>query len=92
MELLRAQLEVRRRRVDDDLFVDYGWIQLLYSGDSDAQEIAYHQNQDRWFEKDMSVFRSLIARGQTAIDVGANMGFGGCPVRRGTLTAIPPGL
>jgi len=71
----RGQLDLRRRRTDGDLFVDYGWIRLLYSGDSDDQEIAYHMNQQRWYQKDMNVFRSLIAPGQTAIDVGANMGF-----------------
>jgi FkbM family methyltransferase len=74
-ELKRASLEVRRRRCSGDLFVDYGWIRLLYSGDSDDQEIAYHLNQNRWHEKDMHVFRSLLAPGRTAIDVGANLGF-----------------
>lgn len=73
-ETKRLQLDQRNRRSDGDLFVDYGWIRLLYSGDSDDQEIAYHLNQARWYEKDMHVFRSLLAPGQTAIDVGANMG------------------
>lgn len=71
----RAELDLRIRRADGDLFVDYGWIRLLYSGDSDSQEIAYHMNQERWYEKDMHVFRNLLAPGETAIDVGANMGF-----------------
>lgn len=71
----RASLEARRRRKDGDLFVDYGWIRLLYSGDRDDQEISYHLNQKHWYEKDMHVFRSLLAPGQTAIDVGANLGF-----------------
>ena len=74
-EAKRAELELRRRRSAGDVFVDYGWIRLLYSGDSDEQEILYHQNQARWYEKDMGVFRSLVAPGQTAIDVGANLGF-----------------
>jgi FkbM family methyltransferase len=58
-----------------DVFVDYGWIRLLYTGDGDMQEVFYHLNQARWHEHDMTVFRSLIAPGQTVIDVGANMGF-----------------
>ena len=74
-EVKRAELELRRRRVSGDLFVDYGWIKLLYSGDADGQEVAYHLNQDHWHEKDLHVFRSLLAPGQTAIDVGANLGF-----------------
>lgn len=74
-DLKRARLELRRRRCEDDLFVDYGWIKLLYSGDSDTQELVYHLNQARWYEKDMNVFRSLLAPGQTALDVGANVGF-----------------
>jgi FkbM family methyltransferase len=71
----RAQLDLWKRRAPSDLFVDYGWIRLLYSGDSDDQEVAYHMKQDIWYEKDMHVFRSLLAPGQTAIDVGANIGF-----------------
>ena len=55
--------------------MDYDWIRLLYSGDGDYQEIAYHRNQSQWHEKDLMVFRSLLAPGQTAIDVGANLGF-----------------
>ena len=74
-ETKRAHLELLHRRCSGDLFVDYGWIRLLYSSDGDGQEIAYHQNQAAWHEKDMHAFRSLLAPGQTAVDVGANMGF-----------------
>jgi FkbM family methyltransferase len=74
-EIKRAELEVRRRRTTGDLFIDYGWIRLLFSGESDRQEISYHLNQARWYEKEMNVYRSLIAPGQTAVDVGANIGF-----------------
>src|ERR1039458_5553381 len=74
-EMKRAHLELLKRRCRGDLFVDYGWIKLLYSSDSDDQEVAYHLNQAHWHEKDMNVFRSLLAPGQTAVDVGANMGF-----------------
>ncbi len=74
-ELKRATLDARRRRVAGDLFIDYGWIKLLYSGDGDVQELDYHCNQARWHDKEMHVFRSLIAPGQTVIDVGANLGF-----------------
>lgn len=74
-EVKRAELELRRRRVSGDLFVDYGWIRLLYRGDSDGQEVAYHLNQAHWYKEDLHVFRSLLAPGQTAIDVGANLGF-----------------
>jgi FkbM family methyltransferase len=74
-ELKRTQLDRRKRRADGDLFVDYGWIRLLYTGDGDEQEIAYHLNQKRWHEKDVSIFENLLAPGQTAIDVGANLGF-----------------
>jgi FkbM family methyltransferase len=59
----------------EDLLVDYGWIRLLYSGDRDEQEIAYHQSQAHWHDKDITMFRSLLAPGRTAIDVGANLGF-----------------
>lgn len=74
-EVLRARLLLRKRLHPGDLFIDYGWIKLLYSGDSDAQEVAYHLHQAIWYEKSMQVFRSLLAPGQTAIDVGANSGF-----------------
>jgi FkbM family methyltransferase len=74
-EIARAQLDLRKRRTVGDLYLEYGWIRLLYSGDSDGQELSYHMNQARWYEKDMVVLRSLLAPGQTAIDVGANLGF-----------------
>jgi FkbM family methyltransferase len=72
----RAMLEARRRAAGSgDMYVDYGWIKLLYSGDGDEQEIYYHLYQNRYHEKDMTIFRSLLAPGQTAVDVGANLGF-----------------
>ncbi len=75
-EVKRIELDLRRKRADsDDLFIDYGWIRLLYSGDQDEQEIAYHQCQAHWHDKDITMFRSLLAPGRTAIDVGANLGF-----------------
>jgi FkbM family methyltransferase len=76
VEAKRIELDLRRRCAGSgDLFIDYGWIRLLYSGDRDEQEIAYHQRQACWHEQDMSIFRSLLAPGRTAIDVGANLGF-----------------
>ena len=75
VQAARTLLEARRRRTGGDLFVDYGWIKLLYSGDGDMQEVSYHMNQAQWHDKDMLAFRSLLAPGQVAIDVGANMGF-----------------
>jgi FkbM family methyltransferase len=74
-EAMRARLEYRRRRCSGELYVDYGWVRLLYSGDGDRQEIAYHLHQAEWHRHDMHAFRSLIAPGQTVVDVGANMGF-----------------
>ena len=73
-ELKRTQLDRRKRRADGDLFVDYGWIRLLYTGDGDEQEIAYHLNQKRCTKR-TGIFENLLAPGQTAIDVGANLGF-----------------
>jgi FkbM family methyltransferase len=72
---MRARLEARRRRQSGDLFIDYGWVKLLYSGDGDVQEIAYHLHQAEWHRHDMHVLRSLVGPGETAIDVGANLGF-----------------
>lgn len=74
-ESKRASLDIRRRLRGRDLFVDYGWIRLLYTGDGDMQEVFYHLKQARWYEHDMNIFRSLVAPGQTVVDVGANMGF-----------------
>ena len=74
-DVKRVQLDLHKRRCRGELFVDYGWIKLLYSGDSDDQELVYHLNQERWYEKDMNVFRSLVSPGQTVLDVGANLGF-----------------
>jgi FkbM family methyltransferase len=40
-----------------------------------VQEIAYHLHQAEWHRHDMHAFRSLVGPGETAIDVGANLGF-----------------
>jgi FkbM family methyltransferase len=64
-----------RRRLRDEAIVDYGWIRLPYTGDGDWQEIYYHANQRGWYEKDFTIFRSLVVPGSTVVDVGANLGF-----------------
>jgi FkbM family methyltransferase len=74
-EAQRAVLKVLHRRADGDLFVDYGWGSLIYTNDGDVQELLYHLHQADWYAKDMKAFRGLINRGDTVIDVGANMGF-----------------
>lgn len=68
-------LEMLRRGAADDLYVDYGWGSLIYSGDGDAQELLYHLHQREWYRQDMAVLRPLIAPGMTVVDVGANLGF-----------------
>jgi FkbM family methyltransferase len=75
METKRIELELRRRRSDRDLFVDYGWGRLLYSGDSDAQEVSYHLHAEEWHRNELSAFGALLGEGGTALDVGANQGF-----------------
>jgi FkbM family methyltransferase len=75
METKRFELEVRRRRSDRDLFIDYGWARLLYSGDGDAQEVSYHLHAEEWHRNELSAFGALVGEGGTAIDVGANQGF-----------------
>jgi hypothetical protein len=75
MERKRLELEVRRRRSDRDLFIDYGWARLLYSGDGDAQEVSYHLHAEEWHRNEVSAFGALLYEGGTAIDVGANQGF-----------------
>lgn len=71
----RLALEMLRRRAAGDLFVDYGWGSLIYSGDGDAQELLYHLHQDEWYRQDMAALRPLVAPGMTVVDVGANLGF-----------------
>lgn len=71
----RLALESLRRRADGDVFVDYGWGSLIYSGDGDAQELLYHLHQGDWYRQDMAVLRPLVAPGMTVVDVGANLGF-----------------
>jgi FkbM family methyltransferase len=71
----RLSLEMLRRRAGGDLYVDYGWGNLIYSGDGDAQELLYHLHQREWYSQDMEVLRPLVAPGMTVVDVGANLGF-----------------
>lgn len=71
----RLALESLRRRAGGDVFVDYGWGGLIYSGDGDAQELLYHLHQREWHRQDLAVLRPLLAPGMTVVDVGANLGF-----------------
>ncbi len=71
----RLALEMLRRRADGDLYVDYGWGSLIYSGDGDAQEVLYHLHQREWYRQDIATLRPLLAPGMTVVDVGANLGF-----------------
>ena len=72
----RLALESLRRRADGgDVFVDYGWGSLIYTGDGDAQELLYHLYQREWYRQDVAVLRPLVAPGTTVVDVGANLGF-----------------
>jgi FkbM family methyltransferase len=73
-EAKRLQLNARHA-VRGDFAVDYGWIRLPYTADGDLQDIYYHLNHQPWYEKDSTIFRSLLYPGATAIDVGANVGF-----------------
>jgi FkbM family methyltransferase len=74
-EAKRMQLGARRLRVRGDLYVNYGWIRLLYCGDGDVQEILYHLNQREWRDNEMSALRPILRPGATVVDVGANLGF-----------------
>ena len=62
-------------RADGDLFVDYGWGGLIYSGDGDAQELMYHLHQREWHREIFAVLGPLVGPGDTVVDVGANLGF-----------------
>lgn len=73
-----AQRRILRRlhgRADGDLFVDYGWGGLIYSGDGDAQELLYHLHQGEWHREILAVLGPLVGPGDTVVDVGANLGF-----------------
>jgi len=70
-----GQLKARKKLAHGDLFIDYGWIKLLFSDDRDRQELYYHLRQRDWHAKDMAFYSRHIEPGSTVVDVGANMGF-----------------
>jgi FkbM family methyltransferase len=71
----RLILERLRGPSDGELFVDYGWGGLIYSGDGDAQELIYHLHQREWHREIFGVLAPLVGPGDTVVDVGANLGF-----------------
>jgi len=72
---LLGRLKLRKKLSNGDLYLDYGWIKLLFSDDGDRQELYYHLNQGLWRSTDLPLFSKYIEPGATVIDVGANMGF-----------------
>lgn len=70
-----ARLESRKALAGGQVCINYGWMKLLYTGDGDRQELAYHQNQRAWRAHEMAVFSRHVARGAVVADVGANLGF-----------------
>jgi FkbM family methyltransferase len=70
-----GELKAREKLANGDLFIDYGWIKLLFSDDQDRQELYYHLNQRAWHAKDMAFYAQYIETGSTVVDIGANMGF-----------------
>ena len=68
-------LKLLHRRAGGDLFVDYGWGSLIFTDDGDMQEVSYHLHQADWHREDMEALGPLLERGDTAVDVGANIGF-----------------
>jgi FkbM family methyltransferase len=69
------QLKTRKLLAGGDVFVDYGWIKLLFSDDGDIQELYYHLNQRKWYPQDMAFYSKFVQSGTTVVDVGANLGF-----------------
>jgi FkbM family methyltransferase len=70
-----GQLKARKLLSGGDVFVDYGWIKLLFSDDGDTQELYYHLDQRKWYAQDMAFYSRFVRPGATVIDVGANLGF-----------------
>ncbi len=70
----RHVLNYLRRRADGDVFVDYGWGSLIYTGDGDAQEVKYHLKAAEWRRQAIADFGPLVSPGDTVVDVGANLG------------------
>ncbi len=70
-----GELKTRKKLAGGDLFVDYGWIKLLFSDDNDRQELYYHLSQQAWHAKDMAFYSRYVEPGSTVVDVGANIGF-----------------
>jgi FkbM family methyltransferase len=58
-----------------DRYVNYGWINLLFSDDNDLQELYYHANCEEYYANDLPIYGRLLKAGDVAIDVGANLGW-----------------
>jgi FkbM family methyltransferase len=60
---------------DGEMWATRCGIHFLYSNDGDLQEVLYHANFRRWLEQTRECFSRWLRPGDTAVDVGANMGF-----------------
>jgi FkbM family methyltransferase len=75
LTVLSSQLKIKHLFSKDDLYIDYGWIKLIFSNDGDVQELFYHQGCLKYYENDSKIFSQYIKQGDAVIDVGANLGF-----------------
>jgi len=73
--LTRASLKAQHQLAGSMITRQYEYIKLPFTNDSDLQEIYYHLNADKWYAKELNILRPYLNPGDTAIDVGANMGF-----------------
>jgi len=70
-----GKLQLKHFFSKEDVYINYGWIELIFSNDGDAQEIYYHANCLKWYEKDIKTFGNYLNPGDVVVDVGANLGF-----------------
>lgn len=68
-------LKLKYYATGGNFFVDYGGIKLIFSNDGDLQELYYHLHCKEYFENEKRIFQKYLHAGDTAIDVGANLGF-----------------
>lgn len=73
--VIKFNLKIKYYLNSKSLVIRRGEFLIKFNNDGDDQELLYIANWDKYFNEEYPILKSLITKGATIVDVGANIGF-----------------